>query len=52
MKKEDQVLNIEIMSAAFYRFLSKISSSDYCFVIEATGNYSSRLLHFSIGKRI
>ena len=49
-EKGEQVLNLPNNERSILSFLSKISLSDYCFVIEATGNYSNRLLHFSIGK--
>ena len=49
-EKGEQVLNLPNNERSILSFLSKISPSDYCFVIEATGNYSSRLLHLSIGK--
>jgi hypothetical protein len=47
---QDQVLNIENNQRSILSFLKKISSDDYCFVIEATGNYSSRVLHLSLEK--
>ncbi|MXS70470.1 IS110 family transposase [Flavobacteriaceae bacterium W22] len=48
---QDQVCNIENNQRSILSFLKKISSDDYCLVIEATGNYSSRILHLSLGKR-
>ncbi|MBF8457644.1 IS110 family transposase [Kaistella sp. G5-32] len=47
---KDQVHNIENNQRSILVFLKKISTEDYCFVIEATGNYSSRLLHLSLEK--
>mgnify|MGYP002663797760 FL=1 len=47
---KDQVHNIENNQRSILAFLKKISTEDYCFVIEATGNYSSRLLHLSLSK--
>lgn len=47
---QDQISNIENNQRSILSFLKKISSDDYCFVIEATGNYSSRILHFSLDK--
>ena len=46
----DQVRNIENNQRSIFAFLKKVSTEDYCFVIEATGNYSSRLLHLSLSK--
>lgn len=46
---QDQVYNIENNQRSILSFLKKISS-DYCFVIEATGNYSSRILHLTLGQ--
>lgn len=45
---QDQVYNIENNQRSVLSFLKKISSDDYCFVIEATGNYSSRILHLTL----
>ena len=47
---KDQVHNIENNQRSILAFLKKVSTEDYCFVIEATGNYSSRLLHLSLSK--
>ena len=47
---KDQVHNIENNQRSILAFLKKISTEDYCFVIEATGNYSSRVLHLSLSK--
>jgi transposase len=47
---QDQVRNIENSQRSILSFLKKFSTDDYCFVIEATGNYSSRVLHLSLGK--
>lgn len=47
---QDQVYNIENNQRSVLSFLKKISSDDYCFVIEATGNYSSRILHLTLEK--
>ena len=47
---QDQVQNIENNQRSILAFLKKVSTEDYCFVIEATGNYSSRLLHLSLSK--
>ena len=47
---QDQVHNIENSQRSILAFLKKVSTEDYCFVIEATGNYSSRLLHLSLLK--
>lgn len=46
----DQVHNIGNNQRSILAFLKKVSTEDYCFVIEATGNYSSRLLHLSLSK--
>ena len=46
--KQDQVHNIENNQRSILAFLKKVSTEDYYFVIEATGNYSSRLLHLSL----
>lgn len=47
---KDQVHNIENNQRSILAFLKKVSTEDYCFVIEATGNYSSRILHLSLSK--
>lgn len=47
-RNEDQVLNVGNNQRSILAFLKKVSGEDYCFVIEATGNYSSRLLHLSL----
>lgn len=47
---QDQVYNIENNQRSILSFLKKISADDYCFVIEATGNYSSRILHLTLGQ--
>ncbi len=47
---KNQVHNIENNQRSILAFLKKISTEDYCFVIEATGNYSSRVLHLSLSK--
>jgi transposase len=47
-RNQDQVYNIENTGRSILSFLKKISTQDYSLVIEATGNYSSRLLHLSL----
>lgn len=47
---QDQVSNIENNQCSILSFLKKFSLDDYCFVIEATGNYSSRILHLALEK--
>lgn len=47
-QNQDQVYNIENNSRSILSFLKKMSTEDYCLVIEATGNYSSRILHLSL----
>lgn len=49
-KNNDQVQNIENSQRSILSFLKKFSMDDYCFVIEATGNYSSRILHLSLSQ--
>ncbi|WP_312399458.1 IS110 family transposase [Chryseobacterium sp.] len=48
LEDRDQVLNIANTQRSILSFLKKISPEDYCLVIEATGNYSSRILHLSL----
>lgn len=45
---QDQVYNIENNQRSILSFLKKMSANDYYFVIEATGNYSSKILHLSL----
>lgn len=45
---QDQVYNIENNQRSILSFLKKMSVNDYYFVIEATGNYSSKILHLSL----
>ena len=47
-ENRDQVFNIENTQRSILSFLKKLRIEDYCFVIEATGNYSSRILHLSL----
>ncbi len=47
-ENRDQVFNIENTQRSILSFLKKMRIEDYCFVIEATGNYSSRILHLSL----
>lgn len=47
---KDQVHNIGNNKRSILALLKKVSVEDYCFVIEATGNYSSHLLHLSLSK--
>lgn len=49
-RNEEQVFNIGNNQRSILAFLKKVSKEDYCLVIEATGNYSSRLLHLSLGR--
>ncbi|GAA5099804.1 hypothetical protein GCM10023210_37660 [Chryseobacterium ginsengisoli] len=42
------ILNIENNQRSILCFLKKFTQEDYCLVIEATGNYSSRILHHSL----
>lgn len=44
-QNQDQVFNIENNHRSILSFIQKISSAKYCVVIEATGNYSRRILH-------
>jgi len=48
LEGRDLVFNIENSKRAILLFLKKFSVEDYCFVIEATGNYSHRILHLSL----
>lgn len=45
---QDQVFNIQNNQRSILSFLKKFPTEDYCLVIEATGNYSSRILHLSL----
>ena len=45
---QDQVYNIGNNQRSILSFLKKMSAEEFCFVIEATGNYSSRILHLSL----
>lgn len=45
---QDQVFNIQNNQRSILSFLKKFPAEDYCLVIEATGNYSSRILHLSL----
>ena len=47
-EKGDQIMNVPNNERGILALLSKISPEEYCFVIEATGNYSSLLLHLAI----
>ncbi|WP_276699107.1 transposase [Chryseobacterium sp.] len=47
---QDQVYNIENNQRSILSFLKKFLPDDYSLVIEATGNYSSRVLHLSLVK--
>lgn len=47
-EERDQVFNIENTKRSILSFLKKFSVEEYCFVIEATGNYSCRILHLSL----
>jgi len=47
-QNQDQIYNIGNNQRSILSFLKKICAKDYCFVIEATGNYSSRMLHLSL----
>lgn len=47
-ENRDQVFNVENNQRSILSFLKKFRIEDYCFVIEATGNYSSRILHLSL----
>jgi len=47
-ENRDQVLNVENNQRSILSFLKKFRIEDYCFVIEATGNYSSHILHLSL----
>lgn len=47
-ENRDQVFNIENTHRSILSFLKKFRIEDYCLVIEATGNYSSRILHLSL----
>ena len=47
-QNRDQVCNIANNKRSISSFLKKISADEYCLVIEATGNYSSRILHLSL----
>ena len=48
LENRDQVFNIENTQRSILSFLKKFHIEDYCLVIEATGNYSSRILHLSL----
>lgn len=45
---QDQVFNIQNNQRSILSFLKKFPTEDYCLAIEATGNYSSRILHLSL----
>lgn len=45
---KEQVYNVPNTQRSIMSFLTKMQNDTYCFVIEATGNYSSRILHLSI----
>lgn len=47
-QNQDQIYNIGNNQRSILSFLKKICAEEYCFVIESTGNYSSRLLHLSL----
>lgn len=49
-QNQDQVFNIENNHRSILSFIKKISSTEYCVVIEATGNYSRRMLHLCLEK--
>lgn len=51
-QNQDQVYNIENNQRSILSFLKKISANQYCLMIEATGNYSSRMLHLCLSKGI
>lgn len=45
---QDQVFNIQNNQRSILSFLKKFPTEDYCLAIEATGNYSSRIVHLSL----
>ncbi|MFC3759203.1 transposase [Chryseobacterium tructae] len=47
-QNQECVFNIENNQRSILSFIRKISSQEYSLVIEATGNFSSRILHLSL----
>ncbi|MFC3757542.1 IS110 family transposase [Chryseobacterium tructae] len=51
-QNQECVFNIENNQRSILSFIRKISSQEYSLVIEATGNFSSRILHLSLSHRL